>query len=128
MDKSGKEKDLVKENAIHFETLKKERKQQRLITEFSFNPLKKLHVLPDKPMSRKPPELVTENSDFIQAFHKAREEPTKKYSRPQTESHKIGWVSTPLTVEDRSDQRFNFNRMSTDVTKYKETALRKGPK
>ncbi|XP_020793747.2 protein FAM183A [Boleophthalmus pectinirostris] len=127
MEKSGKEmKDLVKENAIHIETIKKERRHQTLFTEFSLNPRTKLHVLPDKPMSRKPPEVVTENADFIKAFHKAREEPTKKYSMPQTESQEMGWVSTPLIIVDRTDRRFNFNRLSTDVTIHKELALRKG--
>ncbi|KAK7889905.1 hypothetical protein WMY93_025465 [Mugilogobius chulae] len=127
MDKSAKDtKDLVKENAVHIETIKKERRHQKLFTEFSLNPRMKLHVLPDKPMSRKPPEIVTGNADFIQAFHKAREDPTKKYSMPQTESQEIGWVSTPLTIADRSDRRFHFNRISTDVTKHKELALRKG--
>ncbi|XP_033821603.1 protein FAM183A [Periophthalmus magnuspinnatus] len=119
-------KDLVQQNAIHIETVKKERRHHRLVTEFSLNPRVKLHVLPDKPMSRKPAEVVTEDADFIRAFHKAREEPTKKYSTPQTESQEIGWVSTPLTIADRSDRRFNFNRLSTDVTKHKELALRKG--
>lgn len=105
-----------------------------------------VHVLPDKPMSRKPSEVIAENckftslslildkcqscysrallsqkgekqletmnehlchsqimpvrlsfpADFIGAFHKARQEPTKKYTMPLTESQEIGWVSTPL--------------------------------
>lgn len=72
---------------------------------------------------------------------------------PQTESQEIGWVSTSLvrkplishiesaqkykmiiqayqclsqSTMDRSDRRFNFYRMGTDVTKHKEEALRKG--
>ncbi|KAJ0032626.1 hypothetical protein NQD34_002707 [Periophthalmus magnuspinnatus] len=106
-------KDLVQQNAIHIETVKKERRHHRLVTEFSLNPRVKLSC-------------VYVLADFIRAFHKAREEPTKKYSTPQTESQEIGWVSTPLTIADRSDRRFNFNRLSTDVTKHKELALRKG--
>ena len=35
-------------------------------------------------------------ADFIKAFHKARQEPTKKYEMPQTESQEIGWLSTSL--------------------------------
>lgn len=34
--------------------------------------------------------------DFIKAFRKAHEVPTKKYSMPLTESQEIGWMSTPL--------------------------------
>ncbi|XP_042372632.1 protein FAM183A [Plectropomus leopardus] len=116
--------DLVRQNAIHVETIRKEQRHQKLHMEFSINPHRKLHILPDKPMSRKPTELVAENSDFIEAFHKARQEPTKKYAMPQTESQEIGWVSTPLVPSHRSDKRLNFNRFSTDITKHKESALR----
>ncbi|XP_070765099.1 cilia- and flagella-associated protein 144 [Enoplosus armatus] len=126
---AGKEKpDLVHQNAIHVETIRKEQRHQNLHTEFSINPHRKLHVLPDKPMSRKPTEVVAENSDFIEdfieAFHKARQEPTKKHTTPQTESQEIGWVSTPLIPSNRSDKRLHFHRFSTDVTIHKESALR----
>lgn len=36
------------------------------------------------------------SADFIKAFHMAREEPTKKYTVPQTESQEVGWISSPL--------------------------------
>ncbi|XP_031139827.1 protein FAM183A [Sander lucioperca] len=122
---AGKEKlDLVHQNAIHVETILKEQRQQKLHTEFSINPHRKLHVLSDKPMSRKPKEDVAESSEFIEAFHRARQEPTKKYAVPQTESQEIGWVATPLIPSNRNDKRFNFYRFSSDVTKHKESALR----
>ncbi|TMS19960.1 Protein FAM183B [Larimichthys crocea] len=120
----NKTMDLVHQNAIHTETILKEQRHQILHTEFSINPHRKLHILPDKPMSRKTTEVIVENSDFIKAFHKAREEPTKKYTMPQTESQEIGWISTPLIPSDRSDRRLHFNRFSSDVTKHKESALR----
>ncbi|GAA6221328.1 protein FAM183A [Lates japonicus] len=123
---AGNEKhDVVHQNAIHVETIRKEQRHQKLHTEFSINPHRKLHVLPDKPMSRKPSEVIAENSDFIGAFHKARQEPTKKYTMPLTESQEIGWVSAPLIPSNRHDQRFNFYRFTTDVTKHQESALRK---
>ncbi|XP_044056062.1 protein FAM183A [Siniperca chuatsi] len=122
---AGNEKlDLVHQNAIHVETIRKEQRHQKLHTEFSIDPHRKLHVLPDKPMSRKPTEVIADNSDFIKAFHKARQEPTKKYTMPQTESQEIGWVSTPLIPSNRNDKRFNFYRLSSDITKHKESALR----
>nr|XP_046248417.1 protein FAM183A [Scatophagus argus]XP_046248418.1 protein FAM183A [Scatophagus argus]XP_046248419.1 protein FAM183A [Scatophagus argus] len=122
---AGNEKlDLVHQNAIHVETIRKEQRHQKLHTEFSINPHRKLHILPDKPMSRKPTEVIAENSDFIDAFHKARQEPTKKYTTPQTESQEIGWISAPLIPSNRSDKRLNFYRSSSDVTKHKEAALR----
>ncbi|KAM3619299.1 uncharacterized protein V6R79_005841 [Siganus canaliculatus] len=114
--------DLVPQ--VHVEMVGKERRLQKLHTEFSINPCRKLHILPDKPMSRKPAEVVQENSDFVEAFHKARQEPTKKYSEPQTESQEIGWISTPLVPSDRHDRRLSFHRRSTDVTIHQETALR----
>ncbi|KAM9357609.1 cilia- and flagella-associated protein 144 [Symphorus nematophorus] len=117
--------DLVHQNAIHVETIRKEQRHQKLHTEFNINPYRKLHILSDKPMSRKPTEVIAENSDFIKAFHKARQEPTKKYSKPQTESQEIGWMSTPLVSSNRSDRRLNFYRLSTDVTMHQESALRK---
>ncbi|CAL1592723.1 unnamed protein product [Knipowitschia caucasica] len=127
--KSKKEtKDMVQQDKIQIETIKKERKDRRLFTEFSLNPRMKLHVLPDKPMARKPSEVVTENVDFLKAFHQTCKEPTSKYSMPQTESMEIGWISTPLVHFDRSDRRLNFTRIGTDVTKHKEMALRKGEK
>ncbi|XP_056270578.1 protein FAM183A [Pseudoliparis swirei] len=122
---AGKQKpDVVHQNAIHVETIRKEQRHQKLHTKFSINPHRKLHILTDKPMSRKPTEVITENSDFTEAFHKAQLEPKKKHATPQTESQEIGWVSTPLIPSNRNDRRFNFHRMSTDITKYKESALR----
>ncbi|XP_029938418.1 cilia- and flagella-associated protein 144 [Salarias fasciatus] len=117
--------DLVHQNAIHVETIKKEQRLQKLHTEFSINPFKKLHILPDKPMSRKPTEEIVGNYDFIKAFHKAREVPTEKYSTPLTESQEIGWISTPLIPSSRHDERLNFSRKSTDVTRHQELTLRK---
>ncbi|AWP10651.1 putative protein FAM183A isoform 2 [Scophthalmus maximus] len=121
-----KEVDVVHQNAIHVETIRKEQRHQKLHTEFSINPRRKLHVLTDKPMSKKPAENIVENPEFLEAFHKAHQEPTKKYPMPVTESQEIGWVSTPLIPENRSDGRIHFNHRSTDVTRHKESALKAG--
>ncbi|KAK5906943.1 hypothetical protein CesoFtcFv8_004845 [Champsocephalus esox] len=124
---AGKEKpvlDIVHQNSIHVETIRKEQRYQKLHTEFSINPHRTLHVLPDKPMSRKTTEVIAENSDFIDAFHKAHQEPTKKYAMPQTESHEIGWLSAPLIPSTRNDRRLHFSRISTDVTIHQEKAMR----
>ncbi|XP_077390937.1 cilia- and flagella-associated protein 144 [Festucalex cinctus] len=120
----AKKSDVVQQNAIHVEMIRKEQRQQRLHTEFSINPHRKLHILPDKPMCRKPQEVIPENSAFIEAFQKARQEPTKKYETPLTESHEIGWVSTALIPTNRKDNRLNFFRRSTDITKHQESVLR----
>lgn len=47
-------------------------------------------------------------ADFIKAFHKAREEPTKKYTMPQTESQEIGWISTPLVRIKNDFENLNY--------------------
>ncbi|XP_075901421.1 cilia- and flagella-associated protein 144 [Nelusetta ayraudi] len=116
--------DLVHQDAIHVETISKAQRYQKLHTEFSINPRRKLHILPDKPMAKKPTEVIEENSDFIKAFHKAREEPTKKYAMPQTESQEIGWLSTAMVASKRGDRRLNFARFSSDVTIHTELGLR----
>uniref|UniRef100_UPI0037E7775C cilia- and flagella-associated protein 144 n=1 Tax=Semicossyphus pulcher TaxID=241346 RepID=UPI0037E7775C len=117
-------RDMVHQSAILVETIKKEQRHMKLHTEFGINPYRKLHFLPDKPLCRKPPEVLTDNTDYMEAFHKARQVPTKKYSMPQTESQEIGWWSAPLVPSKRDDRRFNFNRVGTDITKHKESALR----
>uniref|UniRef100_A0A3Q1EWN8 Cilia and flagella associated protein 144 n=1 Tax=Acanthochromis polyacanthus TaxID=80966 RepID=A0A3Q1EWN8_9TELE len=125
---AGKQKlDLVHQNQIHVETIKKEQRLQKLHTEFSINPYRKLHILPDKPIMNVWCLRVTDclfffPVDFLKAFHKAREEPTKKYSKPLTESQEIGWMSTALIPSNRRDTRCNFYRFRTDVTKHQEFA------
>uniref|UniRef100_A0A3P9HBW4 Family with sequence similarity 183 member A n=2 Tax=Oryzias latipes TaxID=8090 RepID=A0A3P9HBW4_ORYLA len=98
---------VVAQDAIHIERIKKEEKLLKQHTKFHINPFRKLHILPDKPMSRRPPEEVSENSDFIKELHRAYLVPKKKYSTPQTESQEIGWESSPLV--NKTKQGFSFN-------------------
>ncbi|XP_076870954.1 cilia- and flagella-associated protein 144 [Brachyhypopomus gauderio] len=129
MAASGKTKekdpvDIVQQNAIHVETIMKERRSQKLYTQFSVNPLKKMHLLTDKPMSWKMHEEVEEDPGFLKAIHSANLEPTKKYTHPMTEAQEIGWISTPLIVSDRTDRRLNFPRQNSEITKYMDAAWR----
>ncbi|XP_068563769.1 cilia- and flagella-associated protein 144 [Cebidichthys violaceus] len=107
----------VLQDAINIERIRKERQHQKIQTEFTFNPHRKWHLLPDNPTSRKPTEVIAENSD-IEAFQKAQLEPSKKYSMPQTASQEIGWHSTPLIPSNWNDKRLNFHRLSTEITKH----------
>uniref|UniRef100_A0AAY5K768 Cilia and flagella associated protein 144 n=1 Tax=Esox lucius TaxID=8010 RepID=A0AAY5K768_ESOLU len=139
--------DIVHQNAIHVETIKKENRSQKLYTNFSINPFKTLHVFTDKPTTgythdnvedrkykplvystvlRCPPVFIIAFTPaaFIKALHDARLEPTKKYAYPQTESQEIGWISTPLIVSDRSDRRVNWPRQNSEITKYMDAAWR----
>ncbi|NXG06321.1 F183B protein, partial [Sakesphorus luctuosus] len=54
------------------------------------------HTITRKPMSWH--DNIDEPADdkFLNLFHRAALEPTKKYSEPQTESQEIGWNTTPL--------------------------------
>ncbi|MEQ2316566.1 hypothetical protein AMECASPLE_033751 [Ameca splendens] len=114
---AGKEEvDYVRKNLIHADTVKKEQRHQKLHTEFSINPFRKLHILPDKPMSRKPPEALLEDKTFIEAYRRVHMEPAKKYPAPITESQEIGWIAGPLIQENHQDPRFNFRRFKTDIT------------
>ncbi|XP_015210907.2 cilia- and flagella-associated protein 144 [Lepisosteus oculatus] len=129
MAAKGKEKekepvDIVHQNAILCETIMKEQRSQKLYTQFSINPFKKLHVLPGKPMPRHANEDGKEDPNFLKIIHGARLEPTKKYTHPQTESQEIGWISTPLIVSDRSDRRISFPRQNSEITKYMDAAWR----
>ncbi|XP_041913488.1 protein FAM183A [Alosa sapidissima] len=126
-DKKAKEKDpidIVHQNAIHVETILKEKRCQKLYTKFSINPYKKLHVLTDKPMSTNTHEQMEADPTFLRIIHGAHLEPTKKYTYPMTESQEIGWISTPLIVSDRSDRRLNFPRQNSEITKYMDAAWR----
>ncbi|KAG9277281.1 protein FAM183A [Astyanax mexicanus] len=114
--------DIVHQNAIFVERIRKEQRSQKLHTEFSINP-KKLHILTDKPMSRITHEPTKEDPAFLKLIKAAHSEPTKKYTHPMTESQEIGWISTPLIVSDRSDGRLNFARKKTDITQYMNAAF-----
>uniref|UniRef100_A0A674DVR0 Cilia and flagella associated protein 144 n=1 Tax=Salmo trutta TaxID=8032 RepID=A0A674DVR0_SALTR len=109
--KQSKEKDpadIVNQNAIHIETIKKENRSQKVFTLFSvwINVNEEFHD--EQPL-------------FLIFFHFS---PTKKYTHPQTESQEIGWISRPLIVPDRSDRRLNWSRQNSEITKYMDAAWR----
>ncbi|NXF04986.1 F183B protein, partial [Smithornis capensis] len=54
------------------------------------------HMVTRKPMSWHDNIDEPINDEFLNIFHRAALEPTKKYPEPQTESQKIGWNTTPL--------------------------------
>lgn len=114
--------DMIQQNALHLETVKKEQRTQKLYTEFHINPAKKLHILTDKPNII--PRKEEEDPAVLQAIQTARLEPVKKYSHPLTEAQEIGWISTPLLASDRSDRRLHFPRQNADITKYMEAVWR----
>ncbi|NXY22557.1 F183B protein, partial [Atrichornis clamosus] len=54
------------------------------------------HMVTGKPMSWHDNMQEPTDDEFLNLFHRAVLEPTKKYSEPQTESQEIGWNTTPL--------------------------------
>ncbi|VDI81194.1 cilia- and flagella-associated protein 144-like [Mytilus galloprovincialis] len=123
----GTERDppnFVHQNAILCETIMKEQRHQKLYTNYSVNPFKKLHVLSGKPNSRHDTEEGEEDQHFLKVINRANQEPVKKYTYPQTESQEYGWITKPLIEKDRSDRRINFPRQNTAITKYMDAAWR----
>uniref|UniRef100_A0A8C7KF81 Cilia and flagella associated protein 144 n=1 Tax=Oncorhynchus kisutch TaxID=8019 RepID=A0A8C7KF81_ONCKI len=113
--KQSKEKDpadIVNQNAIHIETIKKENRSQKVYTLFNVWTNVNEEEFHDEPPL------------FLMAIHRACLEPTKKYTHPQTESQEIGWISRPLMVSDRSDRRLNWSRQNSEITKYMDAAWR----
>ncbi|XP_014671650.1 PREDICTED: protein FAM183B-like [Priapulus caudatus] len=109
---------IVHQNAILCETIKKEQQYQKLYTNYSVNPFKKLYTLSGKPNSAHDSADGEEDSNFLETIERAHQEPVKKYSNPQTEAQEIGWTTKPLIDTDRTDRRLHFPRHNSDVTKY----------
>ncbi|KAE8609806.1 hypothetical protein XENTR_v10011915 [Xenopus tropicalis] len=122
--KEKERRDEVSLNAIHRETIQKENRCQKLVTEFGINPYHKVHAIARKPMSWHDNETETADDHFLKIIHHGALEPTKKYTEPQTTSQEIGWITTPLITSDRTDRRLHFFREKTEITKYMETAWR----
>jgi hypothetical protein len=109
---------IVHQNAIFCETVHKEQKHQKLYTNFSINPYKKMHALTGKPNSRHDSGDGEEDSEFIKSYQKAQQTPTEKFQVPQTEAQEIGWDTTPLVEPHRHDNRFHHAKKNSEITKF----------
>ncbi|CAF0821861.1 unnamed protein product [Brachionus calyciflorus] len=121
-------KNIVHEQAILVETIKKELREQKLYENFSINPFTKREILAAKPNTY--PDLVQDEADstFIEMIKRANLEPTKKFQYPQTSAQEIGWLTTPLLDVDKNDRRFNFNRHRSEISAYAEEYYKMFPK
>lgn len=115
---------IVHQNAILCETIKKENKSQKLYTNYSINPFKKMYTLTGKPNSVHDSADGEEDDNFLRIIKRAYQEPVNKYEFPQTESQEIGWDYKPLLPEDREDKRLHFPRQNSEITKYMDAAWR----
>ena len=55
-----------------------------------------VHVIAGKPNSKYDSEDGDEDPHFKKIIERANQEPTKKFTTPQTEAQEIGWVTRPL--------------------------------
>lgn len=115
---------FVSQNAILCETINKEQRHQKIYTNYSVNPFKKLHTITGKPNSFHDTEEGEEDNHFKSVISRAQQEPTKKYLFPQTEAQEIGWITKPLIDTDRNDRRIHFARQNSAITKYMDAAWR----
>ena len=101
--KDKKEINIVDQNAIWRETIRKENRCQKLYTQYHINPYKPSNqvsgnfffknpqkFLPNiflgKPNSQHDTADGEEDAEFLNIIHKVRVEPRKKYSEPITET------------------------------------------
>ena len=128
--KTEKEVNIVHQNAIWRETIKKEETDRSLHSEFSINPhrLGKMHSVTDKPNRRLDREetmkFSVEDPAFLKLIDHAAMEPHKKYSMPMTEAQEYGWFHQPLIDVDSSDNRLRKPRKNSEITKYMDEAWR----
>ncbi|XP_065834626.1 cilia- and flagella-associated protein 144-like [Oscarella lobularis] len=115
---------IVHQNAILCETILKEQRHQKLYTDYSINPYKKMHTLSGKPNSKHDSEDGEADEDFLKIFRRAQETPQQKWSLPQTEAQEIGWDTTPLIKTPRDDRRLHHPRQNSEITKYMDAAWR----
>merc|ERR1712189_18310 len=119
-EKKAKEVNIVDQNAIWRETIRKENRCQKLYTEYHINPYKKTDQLTGKPNSHHDTAEGEEDKDFLHIIHKIHVEPRRKYKEPITESQEYGWYSEPLLKDSWKDRRLRFAMINTEITKFKD--------
>ncbi|XP_032923905.1 protein FAM183A isoform X1 [Catharus ustulatus] len=106
----------VRQNRIHAERAKRERRWRLLFTKYTVNPYYPIHMIAKKPMAWHENIQEPVDDEFLKFLHRAADIPRRKYPMPQTESQEIGWHTTPLVPFDHSDTRFYFPRSTTEIT------------
>lgn len=128
----AKEINIVHQNAIWRETIKKENNQKLLHTKFSINPhrLRKMHSITEKPnksertKTNEQEEEQAEDPEFLKVIDSAAMEPYKKFAYPMTEAQEYGWYHKPLIDCDPTDNRARKPRQNSEITKYMDAAWR----
>lgn len=113
---------IVHQNAILCETIKKENQCQRLYTNYGVNPFKKMYTLTGKPNSQHDSDEGEEDEYFLEIIKRSYQVPEKKFEFPLTEAQEVGWYNEPLLPQDRSDRRLMFPRKNSEITKYMDAS------
>ena len=124
-DKAQKEINIVHQNAIWRETIKKEAEGEALHTNYSINPhrLGKMNSVTEKPGAVRI-EGLQDDPEFLDIIDRAAMEPHKKYLAPLTEAQEIGWFHEQLIESDSSDTRQRKPRTNSEITTYMDAAWR----
>ncbi|XP_051893202.1 protein FAM183A isoform X2 [Pristis pectinata] len=92
-------KDAVQQLAIDRETIRKELRSQKLHTDFNVNFRTKFHCITGKPNVRDVDMEGEEDQHLSKILRRNFLEPRMKYAMPQTEAQEIGWITTPLVLQ-----------------------------
>merc|ERR1712136_382607 len=114
----------VQQTAILCETIKKEQKNQKLYTNYSINPFKKMYTLSGKPNSTHDSADGEEDDDFLNVIKAANQTPVEKFEFPQTEAQEIGWSTDPLINHSREDRRLHHPKKHSEITKFMDAYWR----
>jgi len=115
---------FVHQNAILCETIRKEQDNQKLYTNYSINPFKKMYTLTGKPNSTHDSADGEEDDAFLKVIKRAHQTPVEKFEFPQTEAQEIGWMTKPLIDGQRIDQRLHHPRQHSEITTYMDAYWR----
>ncbi|EGD75421.1 hypothetical protein PTSG_06497 [Salpingoeca rosetta] len=120
---------VVHQNAIMVETIKKEHRNQKLFTNYTVNPHGKPLCLADKPNRTVPAEFSEQTqSSLLTTLQKGKQTPKQKYSMPMTSSQEYGWdiedddMKKPPTVLHRPKETTELTRFMSEFWKQKEQA------
>eukprot|EP00056_Hartaetosiga_gracilis_P003429 m.63625 g.63625 ORF g.63625 m.63625 type:complete len:147 (-) comp11450_c0_seq1:1644-2084(-) len=108
---------IVHQNAIHAETVKKEMRNQQIRTTFTFNPQKKQEVFADKPNNITPSVFKKNSTDKEVELLKATRKPKEKYPLPLTSSQEYGWDIEDEDLKQRSDV-MHKPKESCEITRF----------
>eukprot|EP00730_Choanoeca_flexa_P000838 TRINITY_DN10357_c0_g1_i4.p1 TRINITY_DN10357_c0_g1~~TRINITY_DN10357_c0_g1_i4.p1 ORF type:complete len:145 (+),score=16.72 TRINITY_DN10357_c0_g1_i4:127-561(+) len=108
---------LVHQEAIHAETVKKETRNQRMFTEYTVNPHRKAALLAGKPNVASTGTTTTPSKAMLSTIKQGTRVPKAKYSFPQTTSQEYGWDIESDDLKPDSEL-LHRPRGTTEITRF----------